>query len=160
MSSVLPAAQQPARPTALLPLAGVLGRRERALLTAGLAVLALAVAVTALASSGLIGDRLAELRDWTSSIAYIVATGIVVLRVVRVKEGRGPWILVAAGLALYTAGNLLWVFSVQHLADPPFPSICDALWLALYPASYVALVWLGRRAGAGRGASAGAWALR
>jgi diguanylate cyclase (GGDEF)-like protein len=151
-----PAAVQAARPpTRLVPLAGVLARRERGLLTAGLGVLALAVAVTALAGSLVGADRLADLRDWVSSIAYIVATGIVVLRVVRVKEGRGPWILVAAGLALYTAGNLLWVLWVQHLADPPFPSICDALWLALYPASYVALVWLGRRAG--RGASAGVW---
>jgi diguanylate cyclase (GGDEF)-like protein len=155
MPSDSAAAQAGTRPTLLLPLATVLGRRERGLLSAGLAVLALAVVVTALAGALFGGDGLANLRDWVSSLAYIVATGVVVLRVVRVKEGRGPWILVAAGLALYTAGNLLWVLWVQHLADPPFPSICDALWLSLYPASYVALVWLGRRAG--RGASAGVW---
>ena len=125
------------------------------MLIAGLAVLALSVAVTAVAGSIFSGEHLADLRDWVSSIAYIVATGVVVLRLVRVKKGRGPWILVGAGLALYTAGNLLWVLWVQHMADPPFPSICDALWLALYPASYVALVWLGRRVG--RGASAGVW---
>jgi diguanylate cyclase (GGDEF)-like protein len=152
MSSATPAVQGRA---ALLPLATELGRRERGLLIAGLAVLALSVAITALAGALFGGNGLANLRDWVSSIAYIVATGVVVLRVVRVKEGRGPWILIAGGLALYTAGNLLWVLWVQHLDDPPFPSVCDALWLSLYPASYVALVWLGRRAG--RGASAGVW---
>ena len=95
------------------------------------------------------------MRDYASSLAYIVAAAIVVLRVIRVREHRGPWTLLAAGLALYTGGNLLWAFWLQALPVPPVPSISDAMWLSLYPASYVGLVWLGR--GAGRGAGAGVW---
>ena len=30
---------------------------------------------------------------------------------------------------------------LEHLEAPPIPSIADALWLSLYPASYAGLVW-------------------
>ena len=155
MSSDSAAAPATPRPTLLLPLASVLGRREHALLIAGFAVVAIAVTLSALVGFGLGEGRLAGLRDVASSLAYIVATAIVVLRAVRVKENRGPWALLAAGLALYTAGNLLWVVFLQNLPVLPVPSISDGLWLSLYPASYGALLWLGRRAG--HGAGAGVW---
>ena len=150
------AAQRAVRSTRLLPLATVLGRRERALLTAGLAALAIVVVLTALAAVGLGGDGIAVLvRDYASSLAYIVAAAVVILRVIRVREKRGPWTLLAVGLTLYTAGNLLWALWLQELPVPPTPSISDALWLALYPTSYVGLLWLGRPAA--RGAGAGVW---
>ena len=80
--------------------------------------------------------------------------GVVALRVVRVREQRGPWILLGAGIALYAAGNLLWAFWLQHLEAPPIPSVCDVLWLSLYPCSYAGLVWLARR---DRRLPAGVW---
>ena len=156
MASSPSTAQGAALRKRLLPLATVLVRRERALLIAGLAGLAVAVALTTLAAVGLGGEGVADLvRDYASSLAYVVAAAIVVLRVIRVREKRGPWILLAAGLTLYTGGNLLWAFWFQALPVPPVPSLSDALWLALYPASYVGLLWLGRPA---RGsAGAGVW---
>jgi diguanylate cyclase (GGDEF)-like protein len=95
------------------------------------------------------------MRDWVPSLVYVVASAIVVLRVIRVREGRGPWIVIAAGMVLYTIGTLLWSLWLQNLAAPPFPSVSNALWLSLYPASYVGLVWLAR--GERRGAPAGVW---
>jgi diguanylate cyclase (GGDEF)-like protein len=54
-------------------------------------------------------------------------------------------------VACFAAGDLYWVLAWQH-TDPreiPFPSIADALFLALYPCSFVALGLL-VRARAGR----------
>ena len=59
-------------------------------------------------------------------------------------RGRGAWILVAIGLSLYGTGNLLWALWLEHVESPPIPSICDVLWLSLYPASYAGLVLLAR----------------
>jgi diguanylate cyclase (GGDEF)-like protein len=95
------------------------------------------------------------MRDWVPSLVYVVASAIVVLRVIRVREGRGPWIVIAAGMVLYTIGTLVWSLWLQNLAAPPFPSVSNALWLSLYPASYGGLVWLAR--GERRGAPAGVW---
>ncbi len=97
----------------------------------------------------------AIVRDWASSLVYVLAAAIVMLRAVRVRQARGPWLVIGVGLSLYGVGNLLWALWFEHMASPPIPSASDGLWLALYPASYVGLVWLAR--GAKRRASAGVW---
>ena len=133
-----------------------LGSFERRALTAAFAALA-AIIAFAYAHSvfGLGGDGLTQpIRDWASSAVYVIVAAVVALRVVRVREQRGPWILLGAGIALYAAGNLLWSFWLQHQEAPPIPSVCDVLWLSLYPASYAGLVWLARR---DRRLPAGVW---
>src|SRR5439155_2143111 len=52
-------------------------------------------------------------------------------------------------------GNVLWAGWLQYASSLPIPSVCDALWLSLYPASYAGLLWLAR--GHGRSARAGVW---
>ena len=81
-----------------------------------------------------------------SLVVYAVAAAIVALRAVRVRHAARAWIVLAAGLTLYGAGNLVWALWLDRLAAPPIPSICDGLWLALYPASYLGLVLLARGA--------------
>jgi diguanylate cyclase (GGDEF)-like protein len=108
--------------------------------------LALTVGVTALHVAGLGGRSWnAPVRDWGSSLAYVLVGAIVALRAFSVSRDRGPWALIAIGVALYGAGNVLWSLWIEHIPNPPIPSLSDGFWLALYPASYVGLLWLARR---------------
>jgi diguanylate cyclase (GGDEF)-like protein len=141
----------------ITPLSSDVGPRERLALRAAFVCVGVAVALAvAYAALGVGGKELHELiRDWASSAVYVLGAGIVVMRAARVKQDRGPWTLLAVGLAMYGLGNVLWSAWLQYEATVPIPSISDALWLSLYPASYVGLLWLAR--GHGRGARAGVW---
>ena len=133
-----------------------LGTLERRALTAAFAILATIIAAAGAHSAfGLGGDSLTQpIRDWASSAVYVIVAAVVALRVVRVRERRGPWMVLCVGIALYAAGNLLWALWLEHVEAPPIPSICDALWLALYPCSYAGLAWMARR---DRRLPAGVW---
>src|SRR5215471_2543056 len=43
-----------------------------------------------------------------------------------------PWLLMAAGQALFVAGDLLWNW-YEIVGESPFPSLADGLYLAGYP---------------------------
>jgi diguanylate cyclase (GGDEF)-like protein len=141
----------------IAPLSVDIGARERLLLRAALGAVGVAIIVAiayAVLGFGITGKH-AVVKDAASSVVCVLSAGIVIMRAARVKQDRGPWIVLAVGLSLYAAGNVLWSAWLQHAAAVPIPSICDALWLSLYPASYVGLLWLAR--GHGRGARAGVW---
>jgi diguanylate cyclase (GGDEF)-like protein len=74
----------------------------------------------------------------------MVAAAVVAFRTVNIRESRGPWIVIAIGVSLYGLGNVVWELWLSKLAAPPIPSLADALWLLLYPAAYVGIVWLAR----------------
>ena len=135
-----------------------LRRRERLVLRGAFAVLVLIVAAGAANVVVGLGGATVEtlIRGWAASAVYVVAAAVVVVRAVRVSQGRSAWILLAVGLTLYGAGNVVWSVFYDGLADPPIPSISDALWLALYPASYLGLVMLAREKD--RAVGAGVWA--
>jgi diguanylate cyclase (GGDEF)-like protein len=69
-----------------------------------------------------------------------VLAGIVIHRPAR----RGPWLLLAVGLALTTAGDWTWVILERAFALEPFPSVADAFYLTGIGLTNVALVWLVR----------------
>jgi diguanylate cyclase (GGDEF)-like protein len=125
----------------LLPLARHTSRGERIAL--GAAVLLLAGIIALAAAHSLLGvggpELDAPIRDWGSSTVYILVAAMVALRAVRIRQARAPWIAFAAGLSLYGAGNLLWATWLEHVPQPPIPSVCDALWLSLYPCCYVGI---------------------
>ena len=56
----------------------------------------------------------------------------------------------------YAAGNLLWALWLEHLAEPPIPSVSDGLWLALYPGQLHRARLAGARAATGA-CAAGVW---
>jgi diguanylate cyclase (GGDEF)-like protein len=97
----------------------------------------------------------APMRKWGSSAVYVLVAAVVSLRAISLRDARGPWTLLAVGISLYSAGNLLWSFWLEHMAAPPIPSVSDGMWLALYPLSYVAIVALARASQ--RRAPAGVW---
>jgi diguanylate cyclase len=88
----------------------------------------------------------------------LLATGAAVsvaVRVAVVRAHREVWAPLAAGLASYAAGAVVWTLWLEDLPEPPFPSIADPLWLLLYPLSYATIV-LVVRAQTGR-LSASVW---
>jgi diguanylate cyclase (GGDEF)-like protein len=119
---------------------------ETLALRCAFALLALIVASGAANFIGGVGGATVDafIRGWGSSVAYILAAAIVLLRAARIPRGRGAWSVLAAGLTLYVAGNVVWAIAYEHMASPSIPSVSDGLWLALYPASYLGLVMLAR----------------
>ncbi|HXB66442.1 MAG TPA: aminotransferase class I/II-fold pyridoxal phosphate-dependent enzyme [Solirubrobacteraceae bacterium] len=132
--------------TSLLPLDSVLGSRERRVLGVTTAVLiALVIATGAHAVFGIGGSSVEEpIRDWLTSAVYILVGVIVCWRAVRTTESRKSWMIFAFGISVYGLGNILWAAWIEHLPNPPIPSICDAMWLTLYPCCYVGIVGLAR----------------
>ena len=130
----------------LLPLCAVLRTRERRVLGAGAVLLLAIVAGTGLHVVFAVGGRTiaGAIRDWFSSVVYVVVGVMVSWRAVRVSDSRGSWMIFAFGISIYGLGNVLWAVWFEHLPNPPIPSVCDGLWLMLYPASYIGIVGLAR----------------
>jgi diguanylate cyclase (GGDEF)-like protein len=125
----------------LLPLTAELRPRSRRLVR-GLAVLMLAaLAVHALyTSTGLGGDLVdTVVNRWGQDVIYAAAAGLCALRVRSGGQGGAAWLAIAVALAAYTAGSIYYTAVLYHVQDPPFPSLADAGWLALYPGAYVCL---------------------
>ena len=62
------------------------------------------------------------------------------------RAERARWLSLGAGLLCLFAGELYYTLHLSHLADPPYPSLADGLYLAFYPAGYAALVLFAPRA--------------
>jgi diguanylate cyclase len=130
--------------------------QRRALVGALGLVLAIVVFATTHVLTGIGGGGLdAPIRDWASAAVYILVALVVIARAIQVEDSRRPWMVIAVGISLYGAGNLIWSLWLEHVASPPIPSICDVLWLALYPSSYLGIALLARRQW--RSISAGVW---
>ncbi len=83
----------------------------------------------------------AAFADWFQPIVFLVCGVATLLRAADLREERVAWSLLGAGLVLYAGGSFYYNLAP---ASPPFPSIADALWLALYPLSFAAIAILVR----------------
>ncbi|MFL5886506.1 MAG: HD domain-containing phosphohydrolase [Thermoleophilaceae bacterium] len=83
--------------------------------------------------------------DWVYNALILAAAASCLVRAVRVPVDRAAWLLLGFGLVAWAAAEIYNTVYLSKLADPPYPSISDALWLTFYPASYVAFVLLVRR---------------
>src|SRR6185312_11934711 len=79
---------------------------------------------------------------WIYTVAEVMAVAICGARVWARREDRWAWALMAFGLLTWTAGDLVWTLWLDDLASPPYPSVADPLYLAMYPAMYAALMLL------------------
>jgi len=95
----------------------------------------------------------ALLDDWLLFILFALAGGFCAWRAAVVREERVAWLLVATGLELYAFGGVVYVAWVSSLQSPPFPSLADWFWLAMYPWVFAGLVGLVRARGLGSHAS-------
>jgi hypothetical protein len=66
-------------------------------------------------------------------------------RALLVGQGRAAWAILGVGQGLYALGTIYWWRWVAPLAQQPYPSLADLLWLSFYPLAYVALVLLVRQ---------------
>jgi diguanylate cyclase (GGDEF)-like protein len=121
------------------PTARRLLRAVQALAILGLGLYA---AQAAIAVCGKGADAFFETYVYTG----LVATGAALCfaRVLTSPRERVAWAVLGGGLAAWAAGDAYYVAALSDMLDPPLPSFADALWLALYPACYVALVLLVR----------------
>jgi diguanylate cyclase (GGDEF)-like protein len=130
--------------TPLLPLASELRPGERRSLALLTSVLMAIVAATGVHAIFGVGGRAVEqpIRDWLTSAVDIIVGVIVCWRAVRTTEARRSWMIFAFGISIYGLGNVLWAAWIEHLPNPPIPSICDGMWLTLYPCCYLGIVGL------------------
>ena len=105
-----------------------------------LAALAAGVAVLLARNAG----DAAAWPSWTTYLYNAIQIGAVIAclwRTVAVPAERKAWAAMTLGLAFFAAGDIYW--AVAWLDTPadaiPYPSIADALYLALYPCMYVAI---------------------
>ena len=78
--------------------------------------------------------------DWLLN-GLITATSVACLmRGFRVRAERLAWLVLGAAMLCWSGGFIYWTIFIVRDASPPYPSPADVLWLAYYPAAYVALV--------------------
>jgi two-component system, cell cycle response regulator len=134
----------------------ILDSRSR-LLRAALALGALGVAFLVAHSQFGLGGRALEgfSNEGVYTFVELVACAICVARAVRRRANRAAWLVLGFGLIAWTAGDLTWTLWLSHAANPPYPSVADGLYLAMYPCIYACLILLTRARHAHVGA--GAW---
>jgi diguanylate cyclase (GGDEF)-like protein len=110
------------------------------------ALLALGIAVHAV--NAIAGHGSAPLNgsvaDWAYTVVEFAGSLICLAAVPRHRQERGAWLLIGLGLLLWAAGDLVWTLWLNHLDDPPYPSVADALYLGSYAGIYSGLVLLMR----------------
>jgi two-component system cell cycle response regulator len=91
------------------------------------------------------GDDVSKaFQDYLYNALLFAGAGFCLWRAAAIREERVAWLVVGFAIVSWTAADIVW--TVVYADDPnaPYPSIADALWLAWYPASLVALVLLVR----------------
>src|SRR4051812_30416604 len=83
-----------------------------------------------------------KMDGWLNNIAYMTAPLLCYLRLRKSTSYRASWLVLTTGLALYGLGNIYWTIAIRPLAEEPFPSLADYLWLSFYPFAFAALLLL------------------
>ncbi len=77
--------------------------------------------------------------------SVLIASAVLCFARVRVRRSeRAAWMFMGGALTLYAAGNIYWVKVISLLAEQPYPSLADALWLSVCPSFYIGVVLLVR----------------
>jgi diguanylate cyclase (GGDEF)-like protein len=82
--------------------------------------------------------------DWVYNALVVGSAASCLIRAAVRDDNRLAWALIGVGLSLWAAAELTNTLYLANLAEPPYPSIADAMWLGFYPLAYVALVLLVR----------------
>jgi two-component system, cell cycle response regulator len=79
---------------------------------------------------------------WVYDAVVLGAAALVLLRAASITTERRAWLALGAGLLLWALGQTYYSVVLYYASPAPFPSPADVLFLAFYPASYLALVLL------------------
>ena len=80
--------------------------------------------------------------DWVYTAVEFIAVALCAARVLTNRDDRAAWASMTLGLLAWTGGDLVWTIWLDNVPNPPIPSVADGLYLAMYPAIYVALMLL------------------
>jgi two-component system cell cycle response regulator len=80
--------------------------------------------------------------DWLYDSVVIAAGLVCITRGLTRSRERAPWILIGVAVLCWGIGDVIWTWAYDDLDSPPFPSIADGFWLAIYPPIYVAILLL------------------
>src|SRR5215208_7385284 len=83
-------------------------------------------------------------QDYLYNVLLFAGAGFCLWRAVAIREERVPWLVVGLAIVSWTAADIVWTAVYADDPNAPYPSISDALWLAWYPATLVALVLMVR----------------
>jgi diguanylate cyclase (GGDEF)-like protein len=78
--------------------------------------------------------------DWVYNGLVVSAAAFCLVRAAVHRADRLPWLLVGFALALWSGAEITSTVYLSQLDEPPYPSIADAMWLAFYPVTWVALI--------------------
>jgi two-component system cell cycle response regulator len=81
---------------------------------------------------------------WVYNLLIAAAAGLCLARAAIYRSERLAWLVLGIGLVAWAAGEAYYSIFLANLSEPPLPSVSDALWLAFYPACYIAIVLLVR----------------
>src|SRR5262245_14498204 len=88
----------------------------------------------------------AELKHFLNAWVYnnvMIAAGLLcVARGISSQAQRTAWILIGIAVLAWGIGDTIWTFTVAGMENPPYPSLADVGFLAVYPPAYVAIVLL------------------
>ncbi len=82
--------------------------------------------------------------DGIYTAVELLAVAVCAARVLRGRADRLAWLLIGLGLATWSVGDLIWTLWLDNMAAPPYPSVADGFYLAMYPLIYAGLVVLMR----------------
>jgi two-component system cell cycle response regulator len=118
--------------------------RARLIAFTGLGLLAALLVFYAAVTLGSLGS--AGLQDavgrWVYDAVVLGASILVLARALAAPGERRAWLALGVGLLLWALGQTYYSVVLYYASPAPFPSPSDALFLAFYPASYLALVLL------------------
>ena len=86
-------------------------------------------------------------------LVLVLAAALIGARAVAERRERAAWLLIAVGLACYTAGDVIWRVAYANDPEPPWPSAADVAWELWYPFVLAGVVLLARHRIARRDAS-------
>jgi diguanylate cyclase (GGDEF)-like protein len=118
--------------------------RSRNVALAGLGLLAGLLALYAVITWWALGGE--ALQDaagrWAYDAVVLGAALIVLWRAATVAAERRAWLVLGGAMLLWALGQTYYSVVLYYASPAPFPSPADLLFLAFYPASFVALVLL------------------
>jgi diguanylate cyclase (GGDEF)-like protein len=124
---------------------GPRGRQGALLRACWYGAAALMAAFVVQAGTGLAGDAVTGLfQDYVYNALLMAAAGFCLWRAAAFREERLAWLVIGAGILVWTGADVLWTAVYADDVNPPHPSVSDALWLAYYPAVFVTLLLLAR----------------